>query len=215
MTPPDPTTDTPLDGEFYNRPADVVAEALLGCYLFRLSADGVTTGWIVETEAYLPDNDPASHAARGSTRSNQSMFGRPGSCYVYPIHARYCANVVTDSIGIGSAVLLRAVEPCQGRKLMQQRRGNVAELDWCRGPARLCQSFAIDRNQDGVDMTDHSGEFWIAAGDTPGKIARSYRIGVTSAQTLRLRYFVDGNQFVSGRRKDHSLKPIGRFADAR
>ena len=143
------------------------------------------------------------------------MFGRPGTCYVYPIHAKHCVNVVTGSTGIGSAVLLRAVEPYGGGSLMRRRRDRDAELDWCRGPARLCQSFAIDRILDGTDMTIHGGDLWIAAGDTPGKIRRSNRIGVTSAQSLKLRFFVDGNRFVSGRRKDHSLKPVGCFADTR
>jgi DNA-3-methyladenine glycosylase len=212
-----PIESKPLGRSFFGRPADVVAEELLGCYFVRMSDDGTrddgtTAGWIVETEAYLPNNDPASHAARGLTRSNKSMFGPPGLCYVYPIHAKHCVNVSTDDEGVGSAVLLRAIEPHGGFELMQQRRGAVPELDWCRGPARLCQAFAIDRQQDGCDMTC-SQELWIAPGLKPRRVSRSPRIGVTSAEDAELRFFVDGNRFVSGLRRNHSTRPVERLAD--
>jgi DNA-3-methyladenine glycosylase len=202
----------PLQSSFFSRPADAVARDLLGCYLIRVSDAGITTGWIVETEAYLPADDSASHSARGLTPSNKSMFGPPGTCYVYPIHAKHCVNVSTDGDGIGSAVLIRAVEPHRGCELMQQRRGSVVELDWCRGPARLCHAFDIDRRLDGRDMTQPT-DLWIAPGVEPSRVSRSPRIGVTSAESVELRFFVDGNRFVSGRRGIHSVRPTGRLSD--
>lgn len=202
----------PLKPAFYRRSADLVAPKLLGCCLVRVTPEGITTGWIVETEAYLPDNDPASHAARGQTPSNRSMFAAPGTAYVYPIHAKHCFNVATDREGIGSAVLIRAVEPCCGDTVIESRRGTARRVDWCRGPARLCQAFAIDRQLDGRDMTT-AETLWITQGLSPPRISRSPRIGVTSAQESPLRFFVDGNRYVSGRRGDHSSPAVESLSD--
>ena len=90
-----------LTRSFYARPTEDVARELLGKALIRRIEDRWIGGLIVETEAYLPNNDPACHASRGKTPSNSSMFEQPGTLYVYPIHAKYCMNAVTDSVGIG------------------------------------------------------------------------------------------------------------------
>lgn len=192
-----------LPREFYDRPTEVIARELLGATLWRESADGLTAGRIVETEAYLPENDSACHSARGKTRSNASIFGPPGIAYVYPIHSRHCMNAVTQSQGTGCAVLIRAIEPTDGIPLMQRRRKREALTDLTRGPARLCEAMALDRKLDGWDLTS-GPPLWIAANGQPLEDARvgiSQRIGVTSAKELRLRFFVKGNPFVSGPRR--------------
>jgi DNA-3-methyladenine glycosylase len=207
-----------LGREFYSRPTETVARELLGCQFVRASPDGEIRGWIVETEAYLPHGDPACHANRGSTPSNRSMFLIPGTCYVYPIHAKYCVNVSTEADGIGAAVLIRGIEVTSGNDLVQRRRGTISQMDWCRGPARLCLALSIDRSLDGED-TIHSERIWIEQSTNQPRlpafrIGTSPRIGVTSAESLELRFFVDGNRFVSGRRRDHSRRAADSFAES-
>jgi DNA-3-methyladenine glycosylase len=191
-----------LPQDFYDRPVELVARELLGMMLVRQDDEGVTAGRIVETEAYLAQNDPAAHSARGKTRSNASMFASPGTAYVYPIHSRHCVNVVTEAENVGSAVLIRAIEPTEGSEIMRRRRGKDRLTDLTRGPARLCEAMAIDRDLDGLDLTT-GPRIWIANGShspTENEIGESVRIGVTSAQDLPLRFFIIGNKFVSGSR---------------
>ena len=200
--PPDHQGDcfirTPLARSFYDRDPISVARSLLGMQLVRASREGIVSGQIVEVEAYLAENDPACHAARGPTRSNQSIFGPAGHAYVYPIHSRHCVNAVTEPANRGSAVLIRAVEPLKGIELMRNRRRADNQRDLTRGPARLCEAFDIDRSLDGWDLTTGS-RLWITAGDPPagGETGTSRRVGVTSAKDLELRFFVAGNPCVS------------------
>lgn len=196
-----------LSRDFYDRPVELVARELLGMTLIRQDDEGATAGRIVETEAYLAQNDPAAHSARGKTRSNASMFAAPGTAYVYPIHSRHCVNVVTESENVGSAVLIRAIEPTEGRDLMRLRRGKERLTELTRGPARLCEAMAIGRNLDGFDLTT-GPPIWIANnGHLPNadEIGESVRIGVTSAKELRLRFFVVGSKFLSGSRALNSV----------
>lgn len=188
-----------LDQQFYDRPVADVAQDLLGELLCRRSRTGLTVGRIVETEAYLAEDDSASHTYKGRNRKNASMFGPPGCAYVYTIHARQCVNVVTESPGTGSAVLIRAVEPLAGLERMQQRRRTDRLRDLCRGPARLCEAFAIGRSLDGWNLT-RGERLWIASSDKQQdiEVAVSSRVGVTSAAERPLRFFCLGSQFVSG-----------------
>ena len=112
-----------LARSFYDRPTPIVARQLLGKALLRRLHDQWIGGVIVETEAYLSRDDPACHSDRGMTPSNASMFGPPGTLYVYPIHAKHCMNAVTESQGIGSAVLIRAIEPIWGIDYIKSNRG--------------------------------------------------------------------------------------------
>ncbi|MBC8875419.1 MAG: DNA-3-methyladenine glycosylase [Planctomycetes bacterium] len=191
----------PLRREFYDRDPVEVAMGLLGNILVHQSVEGTVTGRIVETEAYLAKGDSACHAARGRNRKNASMFGPPGRAYVYPIHARYCFNVVTEPEDVASAVLVRAVEPLDGISLMKQRRVPDRLREIANGPAKLCEAFDIDRVLDGWDLT-RGVRFWIERdGDFnvgQFEVGRSERIGVTSAHDLPLRFFFKGNEFVSG-----------------
>jgi DNA-3-methyladenine glycosylase len=172
--------------------------------LLRETSAGLCGGRIVETEAYLSARDPACHASRGQTRRNAAMFGPPGHAYVYMIHSRWCLNAVTEPAGTPSAVLIRAIEPLIGNDLMRQRRGTEMIRDLTRGPARLCQALAIDRTYDGWDLTA-GRELWIGedlqAPELELRIAKSGRIGISSAQRRLLRFFVAGNPFVSGSTK--------------
>lgn len=181
-----------------------VAQDLLSKLVVRRTAGVTCVGRIVEVEAYLAAHDSACHAYRGRTRKNRTMFGSPGKLYVYPIHARYCMNAVTQPVGVASAVLIRAVEPVAGLSTMRERRGTDRLLDLARGPARLCQALQVDRRLDGWDLT-RGARIWIAGDATPSPRMRlSPRIGVTSNQSARLRFFVDRSPYVSGPRRFHS-----------
>jgi len=195
-----------LPESFYNREVAQVARELLGMTLVRVSNDQRTSGIIVETEAYLHGTDPASHSFRGPTRRNASMFGAPGCAYVYTIHTRFCLNAVAEAKERGAAVLLRAIEPLDGVPLMQQRRRQSALNQLTTGPGKLCEALAIDRSLDGWDLTQGEN-LWIERPSKllPFDIASSSRIGISSAQDLKLRFFIRGNRFVSGPKHLHGV----------
>jgi DNA-3-methyladenine glycosylase len=194
---------SPLPRSFYARDPATVARELVGKRLVRMTPEGLCGGRIVETEAYLSSRDPACHANRGMTRRNAAMFGPAGHAYVYMIHARWCFNCVTEEVGLGSAVLIRALEPLDGLPLMHARRGVEKILDLTRGPARLCQALAIDRSHNTHDLTIGSDR-WIEPDEllngTPLKILRSPRIGISAATHRLLRFYLAGSRYVSGRK---------------
>jgi len=175
-----------------------LAKALIGRILVRDSQQGRCAGRIVETEAYVL-GDPASHAYRGKSRRNASMFLAPHRAYVYKIYGTsFCVNVTSEREDEGAAVLVRALEPVAGLEFMEARRGTARVTDLCRGPGRLCQALAIDTELDGVDLL-RSRKLWIAApASDPRRIGISRRIGITKASRRRLRFFERGNPFVSG-----------------
>jgi DNA-3-methyladenine glycosylase len=181
---------------FYTRPATEVAPDLLGHVLVRELLDGTrAAARIVEVEAYGPD-DPASHAFRGMTPRNATMFGPPGHLYVYFTYGmHFCMNAVTGRTGEGAAVLLRAGEPLEGVDGMRSRRGRDRDLELCSGPGRFTQSMAVTRSDDGVDVVG-GDRVWVEEGARPGPIATGIRVGVRET-TRAWRYWLDGNAFVS------------------
>jgi DNA-3-methyladenine glycosylase len=140
----------PLPRDFYGGDSREVAPRLLG----KLLVFGDLAGRIVEVEAYCGDEDPASHAFRGQTPRNATMFGRPGLLYVYFTYGmHWCANVVCGEVGKASAVLLRALHPVAGVDVMRSRRPAArADRDLTNGPAKLCQALDIERSYDGADL---------------------------------------------------------------
>jgi DNA-3-methyladenine glycosylase len=188
------------------RDAEIAAPALLGCILVREDARGRRAGLIVETEAYMQD-DPACHGYRGRTQRNAALFGRAGSAYVYRIHRSHCFNVVTGVEGRAEAVLIRALEPIDGVATMERARrrasvGDVAPrgVGLSNGPGKLCQALGIDLRFDGVDLLardgDGSGLYLLARAFDP-PIGVSTRIGISQARERRLRFFIEGNSWVS------------------
>lgn len=189
-----------LPSAWFVKPADELAQQLIGKRLATLLDGRLTSGRIVETEAYLPKGDSASHAARGRTPGNAAMFGPAGSAYVYPIHSRVCFNVVCGASGEGTAVLIRALQPLDGIAAMLIRRGNVRLRDLCRGPARLCEALGITRDHDGTFLV-HGPPLWIDDFDSHQPLAnpvrRTRRIGVTSARHRLLRFVVAESPWTS------------------
>lgn len=164
--------------------------------------NGACLGRIVEVEAYAGAEDPASHAYRGRTPRNATMFGPPGHLYVYFTYGmHWCANAVTAPAGLAQAVLLRAVAPLDGLDLMRARRPAArTDRDLCRGPARLCQALGIDRADDGADLTspDSPGP-WIGDDGTspPPSPGVSRRIGLSKATDRPWRWYVAGDPNLS------------------
>jgi DNA-3-methyladenine glycosylase len=184
-----------LDSSFFQRDAPEVARDLLGCLLIsRIGGENVTTsGIIVETEAYLGERDPGSHASKGRTPRTEPMFGEPGRAYVYLIYGRYyLLNVVTQPVGTASAVLIRALEPVEGIETMKERRKCQNLKDLTTGPGKLTQALGITIEHNTLDLTKDL--VWIEP-YTTGEIQASFRIGVSDHQVLR--YFIKGNPFVS------------------
>jgi DNA-3-methyladenine glycosylase len=169
--------------------------------LVRRYRNRLLIGRIVEVEAYLGRIDPASHAFRGITPRNKVMFGPGGHLYVYFTYGmHFCCNVVTEGVGIGCAVLIRAVEPVTGLDTMRRLRGRKREMreeDLCNGPAKLCQALDIGREDNGTDLC--RGTIWLARDRESGgrKIGRSARIGITNGRERRWRFFVKGSLYVS------------------
>ena len=188
----------PLPPDFYDRATEDVARDLLGAVLEHRTAEGVVRGRIVETEAYLGPHDPACHAVAGLTARTRTLHGPPGTAYVYFIYGmHWCFNAVTREQGHGSAVLIRAVEPLSGLELMRRRRGVAGDVSLTSGPARLCDAFAITRDQNGVRLD--RGPLRILQGiDVPDEdVVISPRIGIRKAADWPLRFHVRGNRFVS------------------
>jgi DNA-3-methyladenine glycosylase len=184
---------------FFRRPAETVAADLLGAVVVA-SVDGeLTAGRIVETEAYLGYDDPASHGyLHRRTPRNEALFGPPGSWYVYLSYGmHWCANLVCQKTGLASAVLLRALEPLEGLDVMRRRRGPVSDRDLCSGPGKLCQALGISHDVDGQKMAESSVLVHRARADERGPLAVTPRIGITKAADWPLRFIVAGSPWLS------------------
>jgi DNA-3-methyladenine glycosylase len=183
-----------------------LAQKLLGCELVHNSPDGITSGIIVETDAYL-QNDPACHAYQRRTARTEPMYAAPGTIYVYLIYGMYqCFNVVSQEEGCGEAVLIRALQPTGGIELMEMRRQSrkkvglqkpVALRELCRGPGKLVLAMGIDRSvHNGLSLTE-SNLYITPPIQTDFEINISKRIGITQGADLLYRYSVKNNLFVS------------------
>lgn len=188
-----------LARDFYDRETEVVSRELLGAVLECRTADGLASGIIVETEAYIGEHDAACHAAAGRTRRTEPLYGPPGIAYVYFIYGiHWCINAVTRAEGFPSAVLIRALEPLGGLPLMRRRRVKArSDRELTNGPGKLCAALGIDSRMNGLPL--QRAPVVIRAGD-PVKdrdVDITPRIGITQAAEWPLRYLVRGNPFVS------------------
>jgi DNA-3-methyladenine glycosylase len=194
-----------LPQTFYEQGTISVAKGLLGCYLVHLEGAETTLGRIVETEAYLV-HDPAAHSFTGQTRRNAVLFGPVGHAYVYFIYGmHYCFNAVTGQVGMGEAVLIRALEPLQGIPVMQKRRRTEKVTLLCNGPARLAEALGITLAFNGSSFMNGSLQMW-SADSLPSSpmignadIVQTTRIGITKAKELPLRFYLKGNRYISRR----------------
>jgi DNA-3-methyladenine glycosylase len=183
-------------------PVDTISLAryLIGTTLVRDLPEGIASGRIVETEAYVV-GDAAGHGFRGMTPRNRSLFLEHGHAYVYFAYgSSFMLNVSSEMPGIGAGVLIRALEPLEGIPIMRLNRGVERLGDLARGPGRLSAALQIDRRLDGIDLC-REGPLWLGRGDhEPGEIAQSIRIGITRDADRLLRFYLRDSPFVSGPR---------------
>jgi DNA-3-methyladenine glycosylase len=192
----------PLERAAVPRDTVALARFLLGKVLVRrLPTGAAMMGRIVETEAYL-QGDPACHAFRGMTPRNRSLFLEVGHAYVYLCYGTsYMLNVSSERAGTGAGVLLRALQPLSGIEHMRQPRSSGGARDLARGPGRLAAALQVDRRHDGIDLF-RRGPLWIGSDGAPVvAIGQSTRIGLTKGADAVLRYFVAGNECLSGTRR--------------
>ncbi|PUA31532.1 MAG: hypothetical protein B9J98_05980 [Candidatus Terraquivivens tikiterensis] len=187
-----------LPREFYERDPAEVARELLGKVLVR-RLDGVfLKGMIVETEAYYGLEDPASKAYRGIKKFNELMFRDVGKTFIYMVHGNWLLNIVAHPRGGVGAVLIRAIEPLEGIEVMMKNR-NVRDIhSLTNGPGKLTKALAITKELNGVYVTERVSKIQIAETVSEKfEIQESYRIGVKKDLPVKLRFFIQGNRFVS------------------
>ena len=187
-----------LDRAFYQRDPRTVARQLLNKVL--LHSDG-RSGRIVEVEAYCGAEDAAAHAFRGKTARNATMFGPAGHLYVYFSYGmHWSCNAVCGEVDEGVGVLLRALAPLTGLEAMRAARAACRrDRDLCRGPARLCQAFAIDGEHDGLDLVTGTGAVTIFDDGTPPPVrpVATTRVGISHATGQPWRWYVRDDPHVS------------------
>jgi DNA-3-methyladenine glycosylase len=201
-----------LTRRFFRRDPVTLARALLGQVLVRVLDDGTRlSGRIVEVEAYLGVPDLGAHTAGGRrTKRNESMYGDGGTGYVYFTYGmHHCLNVVAETVGQPTAVLLRALEPLEGIEAMRRHRAGkipadrLKPRDLCSGPAKLTEAMAIGRDLDGEDMVTSERLFIDASPVVPAdRITTTRRIGIGYAGEWAekpLRFYLTGNPHVSRR----------------
>ncbi|MFB7176040.1 DNA-3-methyladenine glycosylase [Streptomyces sp. NPDC056254] len=177
---------TPLSRSFFDRPVLTVAPDLLGRTLVRNTEEGPLELRITEVEAYEGESDPGSHAYRGRTARNASMFGPPGHAYVYFIYGMWFSlNLVCGPPGHASGVLLRAGEITTGADLAAKRRVSARRpSELAKGPARLATALDVDRSLDGTDLCGGpDSPLSVLAGTptTPDLVSSGPRTGVGGA----------------------------------
>ena len=204
-----------LSREFYERPTLTVAKELLGKVLVHRTPAGNAAGMIVETEAYIGEDDPACHAAPGPTRRNAPLYGPPGFAYVYLNYGiHYLVNAVTEAEGHPAAVLIRALVPLDGIPLMEERRApngrRIDANDLCRGPGNLTRALGISLADNLIDLV--SSRLVIEdRGHAPANVSWGRRVGITVGVEKPWRCWVTGHPAVS--RSDRSNDATSRARD--
>ena len=205
-----------LQKKIYQQNTLTVARSLLGCILVHKLSEGLVSGIIVETEAYMGINDKGAHSYRGRhTPRMDPLYKRGGYAYIYQLHGyNYCLNVVTEKEDQPRAVLIRALQPLKGLKIMAKLRGvNMSSLkiknnsdtpssavkNLTNGPSKLCQALAIDSALNGIDLTED--ELYITSGnDLRKEIVATPRVNIDYAEEDKdkpWRFILKDNSFLS------------------
>ena len=185
-----------LNQLFFARDASIVAKQLLGKILVRKLGNGIISGKIVETEAYYGGKDPASRAYKGYNNFAKLMWDKPGKIFIYMVHANWLFNIVTGDFGTPSAVLIRALEPLKGiNKMLLNRKMPISQLT--NGPGKLTQALKITKVFNDTDITKGNNKISIIENQEEIKVVLSHRVGVSKDLERKLRFYVEGNKFVS------------------
>lgn len=169
--------------EFFTRSTLQVARDLLGQRLVRLENDSRLSGLIIETEAYIGEQDQGCHAKAGLTARTQVMFGPPGHAYVYFTYGmHWMLNFVTEPESAPAAVLIRAIHPQEGLDVISARRGKQPKKHWTDGPAKLCQALNIDGSYNGADLCAQKTHIFIEMGESipDSSVTTGPRVGLNS-----------------------------------
>ena len=200
-----------LSRSFYDRPTLTVARELLGKVLVHHRRGAVTSGVIVEVEAYIGESDPACHASPGPTARNAPLYGPPGHAYVYlnyGIHALF--NIVSEREGSPAAILVRALDPIDGIPVMRRRRGRqtkgrrprmasdaIAPRDLCRGPGNLTLAMGITLADNRIDLL--TGSLFVEDRSVAvGSVQSGPRIGIRVGVDRPWRFWITNHPAVSG-----------------
>jgi len=196
-----------LEKKLYMKDTITVAQKLLGCLITKETPNYTLSARIVETEAYLGNNDPACHAYRKLTDRNRPMFEYGGISYVYFVYGNYfCFNVVTENKGTGSAVLIRAVEPIEGIHEMRKNRNYpIGDVNLTNGPAKFCMAFDIGRKDNSLDLTEDRIKIFRKKRRDSFTIAVTTRIGIKEGAELPYRFFIKDNAYVTKHRLNKEI----------
>ena len=194
-----------VDKSFYEGDDVVkISKELLGKFLCTLIDGELTTGMIVETEAYRAPNDKASHAWNcRRTNRNEMMYAEGGVCYVYSCYGMHSLfNIVTNKKNIPHAILIRAIEPCEGIETMARRRGVPGDKrELTSGPGKLSQALGITTAHNGLDL--QQPPIWVEEREiSTFDIVETTRIGIDYAgehALLPWRFYVNGSRWISKR----------------
>ena len=185
--------------DFYSRDALTVARELIGKVIVSVTPDGVCSGRIVETEAYMGSQDKAAHSCHGRTPRTEVLFDDGGRAYVYLIYGMYCClNLSTNVKDVPECVLIRALEPLEGVELMMVRRKTDKKVNLCSGPGKLCAALGIGRADNGNDLCGDR-LYLLDDGFTP-VIKSSKRVNIDYAEEAadyEWRFYIDGNKYIS------------------
>lgn len=178
---------------------------ILGCLISHTTPEGTVTIRLSEVEAYVGNGvDPGSHAHRGKTKRNASMFGEPGHLYAYFTYGMHvCGNIVCSPDGQPSGLLMRGGEVVEGIELARHRRTTAkTDRDLARGPGRLAVALGIQLTDDGSDL--FAPPFLLHEGEAPGRVLCGPRTGVSGAgggSSYPWRYWIEGDRTVSPYKK--------------
>ncbi|MCP3738442.1 DNA-3-methyladenine glycosylase [Rossellomorea sp. BNER] len=185
--------------EFFQRPTLDLAADLLGCLLVKDTEEGVASGYIVETEAYMGPLDRAAHSYNNRrTKRTEVMFFEAGHVYTYVMHTHCLVNVVSGELEKPEAILIRAVEPFEGIELMYKRRGMMKETNLTSGPGKLTKALGISKEDYGRNF--YEPPLFIAKGYTPDSISSGKRVGIENsgeAKEYPWRFWIADNPFRS------------------
>lgn len=191
-----------LTRSFFERDTITVARELLGKILVHEDDPSTRrrlSGYIVETEAYCGLTDPASHAACGKTARNAALFGSPGSAYVYLIYGLHtCLNLVAHPADVpAGGVLIRALEPLEGREEMEKRRGTSVIRNLTNGPGKVGQALGITLADNGLDVTSATSRLYVLDPEQAISWLATPRIGISKNVDALWRFIVPGNPWIS------------------
>lgn len=206
---------TPLDQRFFEKPTLSLAKSLLGCLLVKETANGVTAGYIVETEAYIGPYDQAAHSYNyRRTNRTEIMFHQSALAYTYLMHTHCLFNVVSGGEGNPEAVLVRALEPVIGIELMQTRRPKQQGVHLTNGPGKLTKAMDITMEDYGRTLTQ--SPLYIASGFKVNSLSVGKRIGIDNsgdAVNLPWRFWITQNKYVSRHQKAEKVERLNKLTD--